>query len=164
MVCEVPLNAVYILELLWSKAFVLNVWIDQLSIDHQNLQERQDQLDILPRIKNYATSILLPSEIYPDREPDVLVYRGKANLANYVFTCRYDQDCFTLWKATAGCDLCLKNKTYLTTVSRGFADASGTVRDAPIRMVQSDIKHEGCTGQRRFLIGVQYIVMARLRL
>ncbi|TEY69579.1 hypothetical protein BOTCAL_0112g00170 [Botryotinia calthae] len=134
VMCEVPLNVVYILELLWSKAFVLSVWID-----HQNLQERQDQLDILPRIKNYATSILLPSEIYPDREPDALVYREKANLTNYVFTCRYDQDCLTLWKATAGGYICLKNKTYLTTVSHGFADASEAVRDAPIRMAQSDI-------------------------
>lgn len=67
----------------------------------------------------------------------MLVYREKANLANYVFTCRYDQDRFTLWKATAGGCLCLKNKAYLITVS--FADASGTVRDAPIRMAQSDI-------------------------
>ncbi|KAF7933212.1 hypothetical protein EAE99_003097 [Botrytis elliptica] len=136
-VCEVPINVGYILELFWSKASVLSIWIDQLCIDHHNIEERQDQLDLLPQIKNHATSILLPSEIHQGRGPDALVYREKANLSNCIFTCRYDQDCFTLWKATTGGILYLDNKSYLTTVSHGFTNDFETVRDVPVSTVQS---------------------------
>lgn len=137
--CEVPINVGYILELFWSKASVLSIWIDQLCVDHRNLEESQDQLDLLPQIKNHASSIVLPSEIYQHPGPHALVYREEANLSDFVFTCRYDQDCFTLWKATSGGIIHLDSKSYLTTVSHGFINTFETEKDVPVSTVHSAI-------------------------
>ncbi|KAB8293084.1 hypothetical protein EYC80_007443 [Monilinia laxa] len=117
------------LEFLWSEESPVKVWIDQLCIDHDDAAEVQTRLDILPVIQDNATTVLWPWEIQCVHRENIPVYRQANNTSKNIFACRFSQDCFTLWRATAGDIFCSTDKTYATTISHGFPNISDAVQD-----------------------------------
>ncbi|RAL64599.1 hypothetical protein DID88_001632 [Monilinia fructigena] len=107
----------------------VNIWVVQLCVDHDDASEVQAQLDILPAIQDNATTVLWPWEIQCAHGDNIPVYRQANNTSKNIFACRFFQDCFTLWKATAGGIFCSTDKTYATTISHGFPNISDGVQD-----------------------------------
>lgn len=117
---NIPVEIVYILELLCPEKYPICIWIDQLCVDQNNVQERQNQIGILPRIRSMAIRVMWPWDIQSEYSKRNVIYQRTNDASNDIVACKYSKDCFTLWKATMGGAFRAEDKTYRTTISHGF--------------------------------------------